>query len=100
MILDTPPLISVSDSAILASQADGILMVIRPGKVKGEIGRHTKELLERIGTPVLGCVFNGVEASHRNYYYYYNYYHYYAGSEEEKKVGKRKKKKNNLSDWP
>ncbi len=98
VILDTPPLISVSDSAILASQADGIIMVIRPGKVKGEIGRHTKELLERIGTPVLGCVFNGVESSHRNYYYY-NYYHYYAGSEGEEKA-KRKKKKNNLSDWP
>ena len=98
VILDTPPLISVSDSAILASQADGILTVIRPGKVKGEIGRHTKELLERIGTPVLGCVFNGVEPSHRNYYYYYNYYHYYAILEGEEKVRKRKKRKNNLSD--
>ena len=96
VILDTPPLISVSDSAILASQADGILMVVRPGKVKGEVGRRTKELLERIGTPVLGCVFNCVEPSHRDYYYYYNYYHYYAGSEGEKKVGKREKKENNL----
>jgi len=99
VILDTPPLISVSDGAILASQADGILMVVRPGKVKGEVGRRTKELLERIGTPVLGCVFNCVEPSHRDYYYYYNYYHYYAGSQGEEKA-KRKKKKNNLSDWP
>jgi len=95
VILDTPPLISVSDGAILASQADGILVVVSPGKVKGEIGRRTKELLERIGTPVLGCVFNCVEPSHRNYYYYYNYYHYYAGSEGEKKA-KRKKKENDL----
>jgi len=99
VVFDTPPLISVSDGAILASQADGILMVVSPGKVKGEVGRRTKELLERIGTPVLGCVFNGVEPSRRNYYYYYNYYHYYAGSEGEKKVGKRKKKENDLSDW-
>jgi len=98
VIFDTPPLISVSDSAILASQADGIIMVVRPGKVKGEIGRRTKELLERIGTPVLGCVFNGIEPSHRNYYYYYNYYHYYAGSEGEEKA-KRKKKEKSLSDW-
>ena len=97
VILDTPPLISVSDGAILASQADGIVMVVRPGKVKGEVGRRTKELLERIGTPVLGCVFNCVEPSHRDYYYYYNYYHYYAGSVGEEKA-KRKKKKDNLSD--
>ncbi len=74
VVFDTPPLASVSDGAILASQADGILMVVSPGKVKGEIGRRTKELVERIGTPVLGCVFNGVEPSHRNYYYYYDYY--------------------------
>ncbi|KKL06921.1 hypothetical protein LCGC14_2591180, partial [marine sediment metagenome] len=98
VVFDTPPLISVSDGAILASQADGILMVVSPGKVKGEIGRHTKELLERIGTPVLGCVFNGVELSHRNYYYYYNYYRYYAGSAGEKKVGKREKKESNVLD--
>lgn len=95
VVFDTPPLISVSDGAILASQADGILMVVSPGKVKGEIGRHTKELVERIGTPVLGCVFNGVEPSHSNYYYY----HYYADSEGEEKVGKRKKKEKSLSDW-
>lgn len=95
VIFDTPPLISVSDGAILASQADGVLMVVRPGKLKGEIARRTKELLERIGTPVLGCVFNCVEPSHRDYYYYYNYYHYYADSEGEKKA-KRKKKENNL----
>ena len=98
VIFDTPPLMSVSDSAILASQADGILIVVSPGKVKGEIARRTKELLDRIGTPVLGCVFNGVELSHRNYYYYYNYYRYYAGSAGEKKVGKREKKESNVLD--
>lgn len=96
VIYDTPPLISVSDSAILASQADGVLLVISPGKVKREIVRRTKELLERIGTPVLGCVFNGVEPSHSNYYYYYNYYRYYASPEGEEEVGKRKKKKKSL----
>lgn len=96
VIYDTPPLISVSDSAILASQADGVLLVISPGKVKREIVRRTKELLERIGTPILGCVFNGVEPSHSNYYYYYNYYRYYASPEGEEEVGKRKKKKRSL----
>ena len=93
VVFDTPPLISVSDGVILASQADGILMVVSPGKVKGEIGRHTKELLERIGTPVLGCVFNGVEPSHRNYYYYYNYYHYSSGPEGEEEAYRWRKRK-------
>ncbi|MCK4523191.1 polysaccharide biosynthesis tyrosine autokinase, partial [Candidatus Aerophobetes bacterium] len=57
VVFDTPPLMSVSDGAVLASQADGILIVISPGKLRREIALRTKELLDRIGTPVLGCVF-------------------------------------------
>ncbi len=84
---------SVSDGAVLASQADGILIVISPGKLRREIALRTKELLDRIGTPVLGCVLNGVEPSHSNYYYYYHYYHSYADSEGKETIRKRKKKK-------
>jgi len=93
LVFDTPPLMSVSDGAVLASQADGILIVISPVKLRREIARHTKELLDRIGTPVLGCVLNGVEPSHSNYYYYYHYYHSYADSEGKEIIHKRKKKR-------
>ena len=96
VVFDTPPLMSVSDGAVLASQADGILIVISPGKLRREIALRTKELLDRIGTPVLGCVLNGVEPSHSNYYYYYHYYHSYADSEGKERVRKRKKKKKSL----
>ncbi|UCG94458.1 MAG: polysaccharide biosynthesis tyrosine autokinase [Candidatus Aerophobus sp.] len=93
VVFDTPPLMSVSDGAVLASQADGILVVISPGKLRREIALRTKELLDRIGTPVLGCVLNGVEPSHSNYYYYYHYYHSYADSEGKETIRQRKKKK-------
>ena len=89
VIFDTPPLMSVSDAAVLASQVDGILVVVRPGKLKGEIPRRIKELLGRIGTPVLGCVLNGVEHSPGSYYYYYSSY---TGAEEKEQVRKGKKK--------
>lgn len=93
VIFDTPPLMSVSDGAVLASQADGILVVISPGKLRREIALRTKELLDRIGTPVLGCVLNGVEPNHANYYYYYHYYHYYRSPEGKETIRERKKKK-------
>ncbi len=86
VVFDTPPLMSVSDAAVLASQVDGILVVVRPGKLRGEIARRLKELLERIGTPILGCVLNGVEPTHGSYYYYYGSY---AQAEEKEKVHKR-----------
>jgi len=96
VVFDTPPLMSVSDAAVLASQVDAVLMVISPGKLRREMARRTKELLDRIGTPVLGCVLNGVEPRDGSYYYYYNYYHSYAGAEGKEEVRKRKEKKKNL----
>jgi len=74
VVFDTPPLMSVSDAAVLASQVDGVLMVISPGKLRREMARRTKELLDRVGTPVLGCVLNGVEPRDGSYYYYYHSY--------------------------
>jgi len=97
VVFDTPPLMSVSDAAVLASQVDGVLLVISPGKVRGEIARRTKELLERVGTPVLGCVLNGVERGHGSYYYYY---HYYAGAEGKEEVRNRQKNKEALGRIP
>jgi len=85
VVFDTPPLMSVSDAAVLASQVDAVLMVISPGKLRREMARRTKELLDRVGTPVLGCVLNGVEPRDGSYYYYYNYY---AGAEGKDKVRK------------
>ena len=83
VVFDTPPLMSVSDAAVLASQVDAILMVIRPGKLRREVARRTKELLDRVGTPVLGCVLNGVEPRDGSYYYYYSSY---AGAEGKDEV--------------
>ncbi|MFQ6066732.1 MAG: polysaccharide biosynthesis tyrosine autokinase [bacterium] len=96
LVFDSPPVMSVSDGAVLASQTDGILVVINPGKIRKEVARHTKELVDRTGTPVVGCVLNGVEPNHADYYYYYHYYHYYDGPEGKETVHKRKKKKKNL----
>ena len=94
VVIDTPPLISVSDAAVLGSQVDGILLVVRPGRVRREVARRTRHLLERMGTPVLGCVLNGVERTRSGgYYYYYDYYHSYADSGEGERIHKPKKTK-------
>ncbi|MFQ5836047.1 MAG: polysaccharide biosynthesis tyrosine autokinase [bacterium] len=93
LVFDTPPLMSVSDGAVLSSQTDAILVVIRPGKLKKEVALRTKELVERIQTPVLGAVLNNVEPNHSDYYYYYRYYHYYDSSERKERVRRRRKRK-------
>lgn len=73
ILIDTPPVLAVTDAQLLASQSDGVLMVINTGKVKKEIALKAKETLQRVNARMLGVVLNNVKrkASEDYYYYYY-----------------------------
>jgi len=62
VILDSAPVFSVADASILASQADGILCVVRVGHVPRAALRRAKGMLDRTKTPLLGLCLNGVRA--------------------------------------
>jgi capsular exopolysaccharide synthesis family protein len=76
IIIDSPPLLSVSDSLIMATLVDGTLMVLRSNKVKHNTVFQAKELLDKVNASVIGSVLNDVNYA-RYYGYYYYYYHYY-----------------------
>jgi capsular exopolysaccharide synthesis family protein len=73
IILDTPPLLAVTDAQIIASKSDGVLMVVNYGKVKRDMAVKAKANLDRVGAKLLGVVMNNVKrkASEGYYYYYY-----------------------------
>lgn len=58
IIVDTPPLGSVIDAAIVSRQCDGAILVIADGEVRFPLAQKIKEQLERSGTRILGCVLN------------------------------------------
>ncbi|MEX2426104.1 MAG: polysaccharide biosynthesis tyrosine autokinase [Thermomicrobiaceae bacterium] len=75
VIFDSPPL-AISESLLLSSLADGILMVVRSGRNRrGELS-HAYELALQAGAPILGVVLNGVsrdsQATRRVYQQYYS----------------------------
>jgi tyrosine-protein kinase len=74
IVLDSPPAL-VTDIQILAAKADGVLVVVRPGRTKTQAARATLEQLRRTGARVLGVVFNGIPRSRP---YYYGAYQQYA----------------------
>jgi polysaccharide biosynthesis transport protein len=74
IVLDSPPSI-VSDAQVLAAKADGVLMVVQPGKTHIGSARATCEQLERAGARVVGAVFNRIP---RNRSYHYGGYKYYS----------------------
>ncbi len=87
VIFDTPPLIPVTDAALLASKMDGVLLVVKYGSTHKDAAQHALEILEKVGASATGVVLNDVEVVRRLGYYrsYYNYNYYYYYHEDEKK---------------
>jgi len=75
VILDSPPLLSVADSLVLATLSDAVLLVCVPGASNRRALQRSRLLLAHVGHPIAGVVLNKIE--HRaGYGYYYQYYYY------------------------
>lgn len=76
ILLDTPPIGLVTDSALLAALADGTIFVISSGKVVVEMAKRSKDSLLKVGANILGVVLNRIPKNEKGYYnsYYYKYY--------------------------
>lgn len=79
VIFDTPPVLSVTDPAIVAAQSDGMVLVIRQGYCTRRMLGRAAEILRDLDVKVYGFVFNGVDASLPEYYGYLGYYTYEYG---------------------
>ena len=76
IVMDSPPLLSVTDSVVLARDADAVVMIVRHGKSSKHAMRRARDLLVRSGAPVTGIVLNAVDLNSPEYYAYYGYYGY------------------------
>ncbi|MFH1421699.1 MAG: polysaccharide biosynthesis tyrosine autokinase [Planctomycetota bacterium] len=84
IIFDSPPLIAITDGAVMAAKTDGAIQVIWAGNTSRKIAEMGKDRIESIGAKVLGAILNNVRISKSGYYYYYHrYYNYYYGSGEK-----------------
>ncbi|MEW6554200.1 MAG: polysaccharide biosynthesis tyrosine autokinase [Actinomycetota bacterium] len=73
VLIDTPPVLAVSDAAVLAPRTDGVLVVCGMGVAKRDDARKTRDLLQQVNSNVIGVVLNYMEeARNYGYYYYYN----------------------------
>jgi polysaccharide biosynthesis transport protein len=100
VVIDCPPMI-VADPEVLLGMADGVLLVMIPGKTSKEAVRAVKEQIEQTGVRLLGVVFNRLQnrrrAGYRGYSYYeFPYYYsssYYSSNRQNgKSAGNTKKK--------
>jgi succinoglycan biosynthesis transport protein ExoP len=89
VLLDTPPALPVTDAAVLAAQAGGVLVVADAGRTRRAVARQAVDSLRNVGGNLLGVVLNRLSPRGRgSYYYYYYYYH-----SEDSKPGRRHRRR-------
>jgi capsular exopolysaccharide synthesis family protein len=69
IIMDTPPILPVTDAVVVSSLADGAILVVQAGKTRSGEVRHAQEVLETAHANLLGVVLNRVRRTVNDYYY-------------------------------
>jgi polysaccharide biosynthesis transport protein len=83
VLVDTPPLLAVSDPSVIAPRVDGVVLALRLGKRSRPHAERAKEILVTLGAQVLGVVVNAVKGVGKGRYgYNYGNYGYGYGSED------------------
>ncbi|MFH0881202.1 MAG: polysaccharide biosynthesis tyrosine autokinase, partial [Lentisphaerota bacterium] len=78
ILIDCPPVMAVSESATLASMADGVILIVWAGQTSKKIVQLAAQLLQSRGARIMGCVLNNLDFGRVGYYYYSTYYGYYS----------------------
>lgn len=73
VLLDSPPVLAVTDASVLGALADTVVLVVRPGQTRRSALRAAVQSLVQSGRSVSGVVLNRAQRGHRGYYSYYRY---------------------------
>lgn len=82
IVIDSPPVLSVTDGVILAREADAVVLVVRHGKSNKHVIRRARDLLIRAGAPITGIVLNAVDVTSVEYQGYYGQSAYHYGGSD------------------
>lgn len=86
IVLDTPPVLAVTDAAVLSRVVDGVIFVVRYGRTTTDMAARAKENLDRVNANIIGTVINDIDSTS----YGYTYYYYEYGSQKVDPSGSRK----------
>ncbi|WP_217558546.1 CpsD/CapB family tyrosine-protein kinase [Paenibacillus sp. GbtcB18] len=73
ILIDTPPVLAVSDAQVVATQCDGVVLVVNAGGVKRELVQKARDSLQFVHARVLGVVLNKVARKDAKMNTYYDY---------------------------
>ena len=83
IIIDTPPVLAMTDAVRMSVEADSVILVIRSGHVTKAEFLRAQDLLHTVRAPLTGFVLNGAELDSSDFRYFYGYY----GQDQPKHIG-------------
>lgn len=96
VLIDSPPILGVSDASVLANEADMTIIVVQHRKLPRQMLMRVKQAIENVGGNVLGVVLNNVDVrSDSSYSYYTSYYTYYSPTNMPGGAPEKRKRKKN-----
>jgi len=83
ILIDSPPVLNVSDPLIIGKIVEGVIVVTWAGTTTYEVLRKGLKLLKDISTPLIGTVLNRFDAKKSGYYYGYGDYYYSSAKTDD-----------------
>ena len=89
ILIDTPPIVGISDASIISKETDGVIFVIQYRKYPKDMIQKALKLIETQEIKVTGAVINNINIMRDDYYYYYHTYYsdYYSGTSDSATEG-------------
>ncbi len=95
ILIDSPPVLGLSDSLVVSTLIDGVVMVTRAGNTPKDAAVQARKLLQGVNAKILGVILNGMteaDLKYGSYSYYYSHYYRdgygYGEHKEKRKRGK------------
>ena len=81
IIIDSPPVIHVTDALIISPHVDGVVIVVKSNHTPREAVQRAKQALADVNAKVFGVVLNCIDLNTESYYYNYKYAYYHSHEE-------------------
>lgn len=78
IIIDSPPVLGITDTTILCTICDGVMLIVKGAKTSRELVNKAKKQIMSVGGKILGVLINDIDLKKHDYSYYSNYYYYYS----------------------
>lgn len=76
VIFDSPPVLAVTDAAVLSRVVDGVVLVMRAGRTTRDAALRARRAIQKVKASIVGGILNDVNLKNPHYASYYHYYQY------------------------